>query len=253
MNEFLEVMECLPAERQKELQELFHSAPYWLLEEFHACTMPKNKEFITAGKPANMIYILLEGKVKAADLHHYSIVYDYTSFEPVHVFGTMEFYMGYENYITTLITGSQCKMLRVSKDLYVKWLMSDTDMLLGQVRTMLRDLNDQSQKERYFILLSGTGRLCYIIEKMYKRHAADGLLTIRATKEELANMAGTDIRTVNRAIKKLTEEELLTKKGRSLLANEEQYEKISEILQTMIEKNGGIRDGKRSKEDHFGL
>lgn len=239
MNEFLEIMENVPEEKQTVLREMFKNVPYWLLGEIHVHKVPKKKAFVTSGEPADRIYILIDGKVKATEHQRYEFVYDYTLFEPIHVFGEMEFYAGYENYISTLVTTSPCLMLEMRKDFYVKWMMSDTSTLLDRVQNMLRDLLEQSRKERTFVFLSGTQRMYYLLVKMYREYAKNGLLEVRTTKEELANLAGIDIRTVNRAIRKMIEDGHLEKCGRSLLINEGQYKEMDRVLQTMIDKMEG--------------
>lgn len=251
MREFLEIMENLSEEKRKYLQELFKNVPYWMLEEIHVCNFPKKKAFVRSGEVADRIYILLDGKVKATELQRYEFVYDYTLFEAIHVFGEMEFYGGYENYISTLVTTTPCLMLEIRKDFYVKWMRKDTVMLLSRVQTMLRDLLDQSQKERIFVFLSGIQRMYYLLVKMFREYAKDGILEVRSTKEELANLAGIDIRTVNRAIKKMIEDGLLVKDGRTIIVNQIQYEEMNRILQTMIDKNGGNENGK--EKDNSGL
>lgn len=251
MNEFLEVIEKLPEKKKKILQDMFKNAPYWLMEEIHVRNFPRKKVFVTSGEPADRIYILLEGKVKATELQRYEYVYDYTLFEPIHVLGEMEFYAGLENYISTLVTTAPSLLLEIRRDFYIKWMMADTSTLLDRVQNMLQDLLSQSKKERIFVFLTGIQRMYYLLVKMYREYAKDGLLEIRNTKEELANRAGIDIRTVNRAIKKMIEDGLLTKDGWSLMVNQSQYEEMNRILQTMIDKNGGIENGK--EKDNPGL
>lgn len=251
MNEFLEVMESLPEEKKKYLQEMFKNVPYWLLGEIHVRKFPKKKAFVRSGETADRIYILIEGKVKATELQKYEFVYDYTNFEAIHIFGEMEVYAGYETYISTLVTSTSCMMLEIRKDFYVKWMRNDTGMLLFRVQNMLRDLLNQSKKERIFVFLSGTQRMYYLFVKMYREYAKDDILEVKSTKEELANLAGIDIRTVNRAIKKMIEDGLLVKDGRSLIVHQSQYDEMQQILQTMIDKNGGIENGK--EKDNPGL
>lgn len=247
MNEFIRLMDSLTGKKRKELQDLFLGAPYWLLKEFRVRNISKGTEFISSGEPAKNIYVLVEGKVKATDYHRYEFVYDYTAFEPVHVFGAMEFYMDSENYITTLITTTNCVMLEIPREMYIKWLMGDTRMMLKQIRDMLQNLTDESKKERTFVFLNGTQRMYYLVARMYERQAVNGILTIRKTKDELANIAGTDVRTVNRAIKIMSEEQVISKEGRALLVNLEQYQKISRKLKTMIEKT----EDNNGKEENF--
>lgn len=230
MDKLLSLMSKLPEERQEELKKLLVNAPYWLIEEFRVVKLAKNQVFIRSGEPASRVYILLSGNVKASDYGIYDVVYDYTWFEPIEIFGAMEFYMDYDAYITTLVTMTGCVLLEISRDLFQKWLKSDADVILRQVKDMMRRLNDQSKKERVFLFLNGTERLMYFLAMMYRQHAKDGVCTIRLTKEELGNYSGINIRTVNRAIRQMLEEHMIQKEGRTLSIDENGFHMLEERL-----------------------
>ncbi|RDU22588.1 Crp/Fnr family transcriptional regulator [Anaerosacchariphilus polymeriproducens] len=231
VNELLNLMEKLPEEKKCVLQELLLNAPYWLLDAFIVVQIPKNTMFIKSGEESKTVYILIDGHVKATDYRIYDVVYDYTWFEPIEIFGAMEFYMGYDAYITTLITMTNCKMLEIPMDLFKKWLLSDVKVVLKQVKDMMQKLDEQSKKERAFLFLNGTERLYYLLVSMYnKQHTADGICEVRLTKEELANYSGVNVRTVNRVIKQMDKNQLIIKEGRKILINEEQCKKMESML-----------------------
>ena len=101
----------LSAEKMQELHALLANAPQTFLEAATVAKIPKGTAFIEAGERVGGIYILIKGQVKAADYRVNEVVYDYTWFEPIELFGAMEFYMGYDSYITTLITMTDCIMI----------------------------------------------------------------------------------------------------------------------------------------------
>lgn len=239
VNDFLEVMNSLSGQRKEKLQKIFANVPYWMLEQLKVCNLQKNTAFIKRGEPASMIYVLTAGNVKAADDRLFELVYDYTWFEPVEVFGAMELYMGYDKYITTLITATKCRLIGIPRNLYKECLMKNADMVLEQTRDMMRTLNDQARKEREFQFLSGTERLAYLFLLRYRQHAVDGKLTIRLTREEMAKQSGTNVRTVWRSLREMQDKGLVCKSGRYITIEREQYEKIKERLlkETEIELN----------------
>lgn len=229
-NDFLGVMNSLSGERKEKLQKLFANVPYWMLDRLQVCNLQKNTTFIRRGEPAGMIYVLIAGNVKAADDRIFELVYDYTWFEPLEIFGAMELYMGYDNYITTLITMTKCRLIGIPRNLYKDCLMQNANMVLEQTRNMMRTLNDQARKERDFQFLSGTERLAYLFLWRYRSHAVGGKLTMRLTREEMAKQSGTNVRTVWRALREMHDKGLISKSGRYITIEKEQYEKIREQL-----------------------
>ncbi len=123
----------LSSQKKQDLQSLFANVPQTLLEEAKIIQIPKNTTFIDAGEEASSIYILIKGRWKAADYRISEVVYDYTWFEPIEMFGAMEFYMGYDQYITTLITTTDCTLITFPSGIFRKWLETDVPTLLDQI------------------------------------------------------------------------------------------------------------------------
>lgn len=127
----------LSPQKKQDLQSLFANVPQTLLEEAKIIQIPKNTTFIDAGEEASSIYILIKGRGKAADYRISEVVYDYTWFEPIEMFGAMEFYMGYDQYITTLITTTDCTLITFPSGIFRKWLETDVPTLLDQIWCVL--------------------------------------------------------------------------------------------------------------------
>lgn len=240
----------LSKEKIEELQTLLANAPDSLKEDAKIVRIEKNTTFIDAGEEASRIYILVKGQVKAADYRVNEVVYDYTWFEPIELFGAMEFYMGYDRYITTLITMTDCVMITFSHRAFRHWIEEDTATMLKQVRIMMKRLNDQSRKERTFMFLSGQERLMYLLTQIYHEHEQEGECIVQITQEELANHSGINLRTATRAIHQLCNENKLTKKNRKLHINKIQCEQMEKELKVIVD--GGYNNG-REEENNFRL
>lgn len=233
MKDFIALLGRLPEDKGSKLKELLTNSPYWFLESLKVIKIPKNKYFIRGGEPANKVFILIEGNVKATDFRVFEVVYNYTWFEPVEIFGAMELYMDYEHYITTLITTTDCMMIEISRVMYEKWLAINVDVVLKQVKQMMRELDNQAKKERFFLFLNSIERLCYLMVSIYEQQERiEGKCEIELTKAELANYSAVNIRTINRVIKQLEDENLIVNKGRAITVNEEQCNRMKIILKT---------------------
>lgn len=249
MSEFLKLMDHLSGEKKEKLQKLFTNAPYWLIDSFQVINLEKNTTFVTRGEEANAVYVLVSGNVKATDERIYDVAYDYTWFEPIEIFGAMELYMGYDRYIATLITLTKCQLLGISRGLYKKWIMGDSAMMLEQVRDITRKLNDQALKERDFQFLDSSERISYLLLQMYRRYAVDGVCTIRLTRDAMAKQCGINVRTVGRALRKLLDADMLCRSGHYMTINEQQYQKIKEMLSKETIIDGGYNDERKEKNN----
>ena len=206
MSEVSNLIKSLPKEKRKKLDELLSNVESKIIDKMIHVSIPPNTTFIRAGEEASTVYILFDGMVKATDYQISEIIYDYTWFEPIEVFGAMEFYMGYEQYVTTLITLETCQMLKIPKKIFKEWILNDKELMLNQVRVMMQRLNEQSKKERIFIFLNGRERLIWLFLKIYKEHSKEGKCIVQLTQEELGKYSGINLRSTNRAIHQLSEE-----------------------------------------------
>ena len=91
MSELDNVWKYLNKESHMYLEKFLKNAPMWLLEEFHEVNISKDTEFVSENDPANTVYILLTGVVKATDIRVFPVVYDFIRFYPIEIFGAMEF------------------------------------------------------------------------------------------------------------------------------------------------------------------
>ena len=183
------------------------------------------------------IYILVEGVVKATDYRVQEIAYDYTRFYPVEVFGAMEFLMGFELYRTTLVTETDCRFLCVSKDQFSRWMLSDIHAVLEQVKAMGVYLLEQVRKERLFLFLQGSDRLFLLFMEIYRKSSHRGTCRIQLARKDLSNSTGLCIKTVNRCVSQMEEKGYISREGRTIIIDEEQYRRIKAVVAEKIDEN----------------
>jgi len=235
MNEIVTLIEKLGTKERDYLNKYLANAPKWLLESFQIVKMKKGTTFIHENAYVDTIYVLVEGVVKATDYRVEEIAYDYTRFYPVEVFGAMEFLMDNDYYRTTLVTETPCTFLRVSKEQFAKWMVTDIHAVLEQVKAMSIYLVDQVRKERLFLFLSGGDRLFLTFMDMYPKQAQDHVCRINLTRKDLSNSTGLSVKTVNRCIKKMEEEGYIDREGRTIVINEKQYRRIKKVVSEKID------------------
>lgn len=226
MSELDNVWKHLSDESRLYLEQFLKNAPMWLLEEFQEVLLSKDTEFITENNSANTVYILLTGIVKATDLRVFPVVYDFIRFYPVEIFGAMEFLLGEETYKTTLITVTNCRFLKLSKDQFAKWVLNDINALKMFTASMTKYLLEQCRKERLFMFLQGEERVLLFLHDFYEKNHSDDHVIIDMTRNDLAKGTALSVRTVNRTVKELIQEGFLVKKGQKLILTFEKYKEI---------------------------
>lgn len=235
MSELDNVWKYLTKESHIYLEKFLKNAPRWLLEEFHEISMPKDTEFITENDSANTVYILLTGVVKATDLRVFPVVYDFIRFYPVEIFGAMEFLLREETYRTTLITVTNCKFLKLSREQFSKWVLNDINAMKMFTESMTRYLLDQCRKERLYLFLPGEERVLLFLSDIYEKSKSASEIIINMSRNDLAKGTALSVRTVNRTIKELIKEGFLLKKGRKLILPFEKYEEIQRRLSNKVD------------------
>ncbi|MBZ4667795.1 MAG: family transcriptional regulator, cyclic receptor protein [Epulopiscium sp.] len=212
------------------LEQYLKNAPMWLLESFQIVHMGKDHVFIREKTEVDMVYILVEGIVKAIDYRIFGIVYNYMWFYPVKTFGSMEILLELQNYMTTLKTVTPCTMLAVSKDKFATWMRNDINTLLLESKSMGSYLLEQSRKERLFLFFQGVDRVILLFIHLYEKMAQNNKCILKLTRQDIADQSGLSIKTINRAVKKLEEEGYISREGNKILILESQYKKMQEYI-----------------------
>jgi hypothetical protein len=235
MSELDNVWKYLNKESHMYLEKFLKNAPMWLLEEFHEVNISKDTEFVSENDPANTVYILLTGVVKATDIRVFPVVYDFIRFYPIEIFGAMEFLLREDTYRTTLITVTNCKFLKLSIEQFSKWVLNDINAMKMFTEAMTRYLLDQCRKERLYLFLQGEERVLLFLSDIYEKNGSTDEIVINISRNDLAKGTALSVRTVNRTIKELIKEGFLVKKGRKLILPFEKYQEIKKRLSDKVD------------------
>lgn len=222
--------------RRKEIENYFISAPVWLMDSFNVIHLDKGEIFVKENAPADTIYIVGSGKIKATDFRVFGLIYDFMEFEGVYGMGGMEVVMDEEVYRTTLSTVTPCTMITIPRAKFDKWLRTDIKALKQEAKAIGQYLLEQGRKERTFLFLQGSDRLCMLLVQKYRQLSKDGVLVLSITRQDLSEKTGLCVKTINRAVKKLTEEGMISRQGNKIVMNREQYKKMDAMISGIVEQ-----------------
>lgn len=158
-------------DRRKQFEEYFRTVPMWLMDTFVVEELEKGTVFVQEGEPADMIFFIGKGLIKATDYRIYGINYDFTMFDKVYAFGGMEVIINLDKYQTTLQTVTECTVLKIPKEGFKKWLDSDIVALQQESRLMGEYLLEQARDSRMLLFLQGADRVAFLLMKRYRKYA----------------------------------------------------------------------------------
>ena len=217
-----EICKRLPKEQAQYVRKYLSNAPYWAIETMQLVKKEKNTIFIEENTPADSVYMLLEGSIRAVDYRVKGCAFDFMRLSGVNVFGSMELFFGNANFMTTLVTTTPCTFLKWSRNNYEKWIWHDNNALKMEIASMGTYLLEQTRMNRLFLFLQGTDRILYIFAKHYEKAKVKDELCMVVSRQELAEQSGFSIKTVNRSIKTMEEDGFIERQGHKILITKEQ-------------------------------
>lgn len=226
----------LDKERREQFEEYFRSAPGWLMDSFSIMELEKDTVFVRENAPADAVYFIGKGMIKAIDYRIYGIAFDFMRFDGLYAMGGMEVVMDLFTYRTTLQTVTPCTIVKIPRDKFGEWLKTDIRALKQEAKLIGGYLLEQGRSSRAYLFLQGSDRLALLFTDLYKKYARNGVLHIDSTRQEMSDASGLCVKTVNRAVKKFVANGWVTKKGNKFTVNEEQYIQMKEAVSKLIEE-----------------
>jgi len=230
MNSLLEIIDCVQEEGREYLLDYFKDAPIGILNSCKKIDIPAKQIFITEKDKIEYIHILVKGSVKATDYRIFGVTYDFFWFKAVEVFGAMEAFIDEDVYMTTLMTDTPCAFILIKRSKYIRWMKHDPHALFLQSSIMTKYLLEQAKRERVFLLMQAKDRIYILFTNIYKSKNVNGICDILLSRQELSDAAGLSTKTIDRILKSLKEEELITIKNGRIRISNEQYERMEDFI-----------------------
>ena len=224
----------LSGEKQAQVFAHFATAPQWLLDQISIVEFPADTIFIREGMPAHEIFVVASGSVKAIEYRVLGVQYDFIQFTKVYAMGGMEVLMDLDRYRTTLKTIEPCLAIRIPREAFSRWLSKDIAALKYESKLMGEYLLEQGRLAREYMFLPGPERLAKLLVRKYDEQSKNGVLIVSSNRQHLSNETGFGIKTVNRAIKSLTDGGYITKEDRTIVINQEQYCSLKRLISMIV-------------------
>lgn len=197
-----------------------------ILDTVQIVKISKGKRFVAVDEKLDTIRILLAGKVKAMEEYLTGEIFVFSRFDPPEVFGEIEALGDIDTFRASLVTEEDSVFVTLPVDVYLRILQEDTDYLLERIKIVIRRGSDEQRDTRLYLSIDGKDRMQIYFLRQYRQNAKKDLYEFRATRQQIADETGYSVKTVNRTIKKLVDEGLITLVGQKFQVRKKQYLKM---------------------------
>ena len=236
LHEMLPFLKLVEKERQIQLGDYFRTAPLWLLDALQVENVPAGTTFIRENAPADTIIFVGKGKAKATDYRISGVAFDFMKLESNVALGGMEVLMGLRTYQTTWCTETECVLIKISRSKYEKWLFSDFEAFRREAKMTCFSLFKEVRRNRLYLFLQGEERLAFLFVECYEKFNRKGILDFEGRRTGMADETGLCLKTVSRALKKFSDEGLISKRKKQIYINMKQYEALRQIVDGKIDR-----------------
>ena len=147
----------------------------------------------------------------------------------------MEFIMDYDLYRTTLRAMTNCTVVKISRVMFEKWMYSDIRAMKYEAKQVGEYLLEEGRNSRLFLFMQGADRLALLLVERYEKYQKNGCLHMKGSQRDLADVTGLCVKSIGRGIKKIMEDGLLTKEGKQIVINRQQYEGLKQMVSEKVD------------------
>ncbi|MFB6468167.1 Crp/Fnr family transcriptional regulator [Cytobacillus sp. Hz8] len=233
MEDILQAIDQSSEPQRTYLKQLFKHIPI-SSRSCHFLEIEEDTKFISANEPCNEVWILIEGRVRATEEQISGDVYAFIDFQAPELFGEMEGLAGIPYYRVTLMTITNCKFLIMPLHHYLNWIRKDSEALFLRARAITSRTLEESKNNHTYLFLDGMNRLMLYLIQYYRKFEKNKMCVMQIKRQQMADETGFSTKTVNRTIKKLSDQGLITVDKRKITITERQYEQLSALMDQRI-------------------
>lgn len=213
----------------EKVKSFIESIPKNIKNKSKVKKIEKGKIVVLKGNEIESVYISCNGKMQVKNQFENGFVYSFATLNTIAYIGIMELMANQKTYSSTLQATTECTILEIPKGDFLEWLLKDQELTLEVLHFICNSMYSQSLK-------TGEGyaypSICILIDYLINVYKSEDLETVflEKSREEIGSILGFSIRTINRNLKVLKEENLVTVTRKGILITEENYYKLCEKL-----------------------
>lgn len=202
------------------------------------CTLtklPQRHTLVRMLDRCDRVYLLCRGSLCTTSGSPDGSSYVIDDFSAPAIFGEMEVIGGQPFYHGTLTATKDCELISMPRAEYIVWLLSDARIALERSRQVVASLARQSSQERSLLSWNGTQRIVYALCQRISQEPPGVDVSIRETRQALAERTGVSSKTVSRALRELERRGMLRLDGRRIRIGAQEREALYATLRQELE------------------
>jgi len=197
--------EVLPI--KKHMTKILTGMPPEIKEKVEFIHVPENTTLLKRGEEINNIYMILSGVVRVGNWSVDRLIFALSTIQDDEIVGEMEVLAGVNTAYFNIITGTNCFLCKLAKEEFFYWLERDAYFAkwLAEVNAK-RHCNNTYLFDEYTYLDVNHKFQLLLYRSLYEEVKKKGNALLEMTRQELAELMGTSLRSINRVIKQLKDE-----------------------------------------------
>ena len=216
--------------KNKDVKEFINKIPENI--KYKLTRHEKTKVITIKGDNIEKIYISLQGKMEVKNEFENGFIYNFAQVESLAYIGAMEIMADENFYSSTLQCITDCIMIEMKVDDFIKWINQDQKLTLSVLKFVSSSMYKQSLNKGEVLAYPAIYTLISYLKNTYENSNKETLL-LQKSREEIGSLLGFSIRTINRNLKVLKEEHLITVNRKTISISKEQYNKLSYKLESI--------------------
>lgn len=190
---------------EKNILDIIENCPSEIKEKFIIKKFKKNTKIVQQGFEAKYFYVLLKGSNKIYRTSKLGTNYLQLIIEPEDIYGEIELSNNKPS-ICTVEALSDCEILMVSRETYIKWLEVDTDFSMFIINRLSNKLYSKIEKASNDVFYHLEYKFIRLVLELYDK---DNSTSISISKELITEELAASLRSINRVINKLRQKNML--------------------------------------------
>lgn len=216
----------------KKIKELIDRMPNEIKKNCKVKKFDKGQIVVLKEDNIKFMYLHLEGQMKVRNEFENGFVYDFASIEPIAYIGAIEIMASKELYSSTLQATTDSIILEMNKNDFVNWIKKDQELTLDVLCFVSNSMYNQSLKTGEVLAYPALCILINYLINVFESENKDEII-IKKTREEIGSILGFSVRTINRNLKILKEENLVTVNRKGIFITKEQCKKLYKKLNSI--------------------
>lgn len=194
-----------------QLQQILSSIPLYAVSHCHIKSFERDSAILKKGESFHSVYLLLEGSVSVINEFDEGECFRFARTQAINLLGEIEFLAEKEVCASSCIADSKCTTLQIPRKILEKWFKED-DVFFRFVVSTLAVKNYEASVNRGVESYYSSNQLFkrYLINSFTTFNEEDFPLQLAKDRQKLSEELGCCVRSINRAVKDLKSDKLIS-------------------------------------------